>query len=146
MKTNSASLFVAVFAVLALASFALSLFLPVYTDEIMWKAMQSRMGYDDFHSIGLLVTCDVHEIPTPRLLQPFRLIDTAIYQDISQPFLIRVIGEIFAVVWGFLAWILLRRALAPAISSGVIALGVVSFATLGVMPFLLVSSGPEQLP
>ena len=137
-------IFIAVFIALSAASFVLTLFAPIYTDEIVWKAMQARMGYDRFHNAGNLLTCPIHEMPTPLLLRPFYLIDTAIYQDIPHPFLLRLIGVGLAMAWGFLAGTLLKKVLTPAVPSGVIALAIVAFSTLGVMPFLLTMNRPEQ--
>jgi hypothetical protein len=37
-----------VMMILALVSFGVAALLPVYTDEIFWKMIQGRLGYDGF--------------------------------------------------------------------------------------------------
>jgi hypothetical protein len=136
--------FIAAFVALCAASFALALFVPIYSDEIVWKAMQGRMGYDHFHNAGNLLNCPIHEIPTPLLLRPFYLVDTALYQDLPHPLLLRVMGAGLALAWGVTAWTLLKRLLAPTIPPGIVALLILAFSTLGIMPFLLALNRPEQ--
>jgi hypothetical protein len=130
---------------LGCASFTLAFFLPIYTDEIVWKAYHGRMWYDDFQSIGSFLTCGAYAFPTPLLLVPFRLIDTAIYEELTQPLAIRAIGLALAATWGGLVWWLLGPPLGKMMSKWGVAAAIIAFHTLGVMPFLLVLNRPEQV-
>jgi len=132
-------------ALLAFASFTVAFFLPIYTDEIVWKAYQDRMWYDGFQSTGSFLTCGAHSFRTPLLLAPFRLLDTAVYEELDQPLGIRAIGVGLALAWGFITWLLLRCSVGRTISPGTIATGVIAFSTVGIMPFLLVLNRPEQV-
>ena len=129
-------------AILAAACFALALFLPVYTDEIVWRAAQGRVAEDGGAlSVTFQPGCGQYAIAVPALLYPFRLIDGALYHLLDTPFATRAWGVTLAIAWIALASILARRALPRGTGFAV----VLGFATLGVMPFLLVISRPEQV-
>lgn len=127
-------------------SFGLAFFLPVYTDELVFKIQQARLHYDQFRLIGIpQPSCGSYAYAVPWLLLPFRLFDSLIYEHVAGPLPIRVIGLGVALVWLALAWYLLRRVAAGCIGSSRIAVGLVAMTTLGVMPFLLVINRPEQI-
>ena len=102
------------------------------------------MWYDGFQSTGSFLTCGAYSFDTPLVLAPFRLLDTAVYEDLAQPLAIRAIGVGFALVWGFIAWLLLRGSVGRMISPGIIATGLLAFSTVGIMPVLLVLTMIEQ--
>jgi hypothetical protein len=133
-------------AALAACSFGLAAFLPVYTDEIVWKALQGRMGIDG-GSLALTFqpSCGPYVFAVPALLYPFRLLDGALYRVLADPLAIRALGVVLA-----LAWLALAAALASSLcrerEGRITAVAVLlGFATLGVMPFFLVVSRPEQI-
>jgi hypothetical protein len=131
--------------ILALVSFGMALLLPVYTDEILWKMIQGRLGYDGFEvrSGTMVPTCGPDAFTSPVLMLPFRLLDTLMYQWISKPLTIRLVGVGFFIVWLLGTWLLLQR-FVPLADRLKIAGALVAFVTLGVMPFLMVISRPEQ--
>jgi len=132
--------------ILAVASFGLAFFLPVYTDEIVWKMTQGRLGYDGFQTLLLtaLPSCGDYGVSPPLALVPFRALDTALFEWVSNPMPIRLTGEIYLLLWLGITGYMLRRTFPRTISSWVIAGALLSFVTLGVMPFLLAISRPEQ--
>jgi hypothetical protein len=133
-------------AALAAGSLALAAFFPVYTDEIVWKALQGRMDIDG-GSLALTFqpSCGQYVFAVPALLYPFRLFDGALYRLLADPAAIRALGVALAVAWVALAAVLvckLCRERAGRFTAIAVLLG---FATLGVMPFYLVLSRPEQI-
>jgi hypothetical protein len=133
--------------ILALVSFGMAALLPVYTDEIVWKVMQGRLGYDGFEvrSGTMVPSCGPDAFTVPPLLLPFRLLETLMYQWISEPLMIRLVGIGFFIAWLVGTWLLLQRFVPPLADRWTIAGALVAFVTLGVMPFLMVISRPEQL-
>ena len=132
--------------ILALVSFGMAALLPVYTDEIVWKMIQGRLGYDGFEvrSGTMVPTCGPDAFPSPPLMLPFRLLDTMMYQWIPDPLVIRLVGIGFFIVWLAGTWLLLQRLVPPLADRWTIAGASIAFVTLGVMPFLMVISRPEQ--
>jgi hypothetical protein len=131
---------------LALVSFVVAALLPVYTDEIFWKMIQGRLGYDGFEvrSGTMVPTCGPDAFTSPPLMLPFRLLDTLMYQWIPEPLVIRLVGIGFFIVWLAGTWLLLQRLVPPLADRWTIAGASVAFVTLGVMPFLMVISRLEQ--
>lgn len=133
-------------AALAIGSFSLALFLPVYTDEIVWKAAQGRMNLDGGSNLAVTLqpSCGAYTVPVPPLLYPFRLLDAALYWALSDPLAIRVFGAAVGFFWitlvGWLAIQVCRNEVPRATVLAVL----LGFVTLGVMPFYLVISRPEQ--
>jgi hypothetical protein len=132
--------------ILALVSFGLAALLPVYTDEIFWKMIQGRLGYDGFEvrSGTMVPTCGPDAFTSPPLMLPFRFLDTLMYQWISEPLTIRLVGIGFFVVWLVGTWLFLQRLVPPFADRWTIAGTLVAFVTLGAMPFFMVISRPEQ--
>jgi hypothetical protein len=130
--------------ILALFSFGLAALLPVYTDEIVWKVAHGRLGFDGFQVPRLAPSCTADAVSLPASIVPVRVIDTLMYQWISGPLAIRVIGIGFFVLWLFGTWVLLQHLVPPIADRWTIAGALVAFVTLGVMPFLMVISRPEQ--
>lgn len=130
---------------LSIATFVVAAFLPLYTDEVGWKHIQGRLGFDGLESVSIYPSCSDAGLPIPALLLPFRLFETAAYQGISGPQHIRAIGVAVALGWIALAWLLLWRGLRKHASVWLPGILVVSIATLGIMPFLLVLNRPEQV-
>jgi hypothetical protein len=140
---------IALLAVISLApvSFGVAALLPVYTDEIFWKMIHGRLGYDGFEvrSGTMVPSCGPDAFTPPPLMLPFRLLDTLMYQWISEPLMVRLVGIGFFIVWVTGTWLLLQRLVPPLADRWKIAGALVAFVTLGVMPFLMVISRPEQL-
>ena len=130
--------------ILAFFSFGLAALLPVYTDEIVWKVAHGRLGFDGFQVPKLSLSCAADAVSLPASIVPIRVIDTLMYQWISGPLAIRVMGMVFFLLWLSGTWVLLQRLVPPIADKWTIAGSLVAFVMLGVMPFLMVISRPEQ--
>src|SRR5258706_9278605 len=81
-------------AVLFLLGFLLTMwmafFVPVYADEPAWKLIGARLFVDAGKLLYFFPFCDTGQwIDIPLTWYPARLIDTWIYQDASNPWLLR---------------------------------------------------------
>jgi len=130
---------------LTAATFAVAAFLPVYTDEIVWKLLQGRYFYDGGRAGVAFATCGVRSVALPWLLTPFRMFDSLIYENISGPAMVRAIGIAQAGAAGLLIWYGLHRALHRVCSGRLLLCLVLAVLTLGIMPFLLILNRPEQV-
>lgn len=133
---------------LGVCSFALACQFPIYTDEITWKAILGRLDVQKMHSITVTLqpACVSNYVTrTPLMLLPARWIDTWLYKPLSTPLRMRMWGVGLALLWLALSWRFLCsfiKGLAPWWEVGCLLTG---WATLGVMPFLLVLGRPEQI-
>ena len=136
------------FRQIAIAGFLLSimagLLLPVYSDEIGWR-FQERAGVD--HGIDVMFNdlCGPNSLGHPPwFMMPARWYSAIANQTFAAPLFIRIEGVLCALAWAAMLWTLVAR-LEPdrARRMGLQAL---AFALLGmgVLPFLLVLSRPEQ--
>ncbi|NDP48805.1 MAG: hypothetical protein GZ085_10545 [Sulfuriferula multivorans] len=134
-------------ALLFLASFLLTMwmafFVPLYGDEPAWKLIGARLFIDTGKLLYFFPQCDAGQwIDIPLTWYPARLIDTWIYQDASNPWLLRNISWLLFCVlltsWTAILHITSRMSL---LNSG---LFVTSFLSFGVLPFLMVFNRPEQ--
>ena len=132
---------------LAIGSFALACFVPIYTDEIAWKIIQSRVTQDGGMSppLSLEPSCGPYSFAVPMLLYPFRWADSLVFGAMTSPLALRLLGFGTALAWLVLAGALATNIGRPRLSRGVVAAGLLALATIGVMPFLLVISRPEQV-
>ena len=132
---------------LFLASFLLTMwmafFVPLYGDEPAWKLIGARLFIDTGKLLYFFPQCSAGQwIDIPLTWYPARLLDTWIYQDASNPWLLRNIGWLLFCVllasWTAILHITSRMSL---LNSG---LFVTSFFSFGVLPFLMVFNRPEQ--
>lgn len=126
-------------------TFAASLFVPVYTDEIVIKIAAVRVLLDGFELSSLFPQCGpVSSSHIPLTWIPGAVIDWAMYGNLTEPIQLRIAGMSLFVVWlGMMLWVILSRFRAD-ISSMHIATVLIAFITLGVLPFLMVLSRSEQ--
>ena len=141
----------AFFAFCAL-SFVEAFRVPIYTDEVVWKAQQYRYLQDGFQSYYALIQCPSnfgHDVPW--LLKPAALATSAYYgltYDLFPPVAYRVIGHLcFLIGVGLFAW-LLRALFARAEKPRAGWIGPVFMAllptSLGIAPFVATMNRPEQ--
>jgi hypothetical protein len=132
---------------LAVGSFALACFVPIYTDEIAWKIIQSRVTEDGGQSLALTLepSCGPYSFAVPMLLYPFRWVDSLVFRGMTGPLALRLLGFGTALLWLALAGAFATDVARTRLSRGVVAAGLIALVTIGVMPFLLVISRPEQV-
>lgn len=127
-----------------LLSIAAGLLLPVYTDEIGWR-FQERAAVDRGLDIMFNDLCGPNTLArAPWFMLPVRWYSTLANQAFPDPLFVRLEGCTCAVVWAFLVWVLIARLETD--NAGKPRLQALAFALLGlgVLPYLLVMSRPEQ--
>jgi hypothetical protein len=122
----------------------LSLFVPVYVDEISIGIVPVRELLDGFRIYSLFPQCGPDSWSVPWALYPSAIIDHLIYGYMSQPIYIRLMGGALFVAWlGMLWWFATIR---PGRGNSLLstATGIIAFVSLGVLPFLMVLNRGEQ--
>ena len=119
------------------------LFVPIYSDEIGWR-LQERAGLDGVDKMFSVLCGPTSVIRPPFWMMPARYYSAFWNVEFASPFYTRVSGLIYALIWGVLLALTIRR-IAPDRARARILL-TLAFATLaiGLMPWLLVWSRPEQ--
>jgi hypothetical protein len=142
---RAARLLAAAVAGLAVPSFALAFFLPVYTDELIWKILQGRIFADGglLPRLTLEPSCGPYGMPSAPFLLPFRWLDALLYGSLASPLAVRVTGVALGVGWVVFAMAAAARIAGPRLGWKAAAL-MLATATMGAMPFLLVISRPDQ--
>ena len=127
-----------------LLSLAIGLLVPVYTDEIGWR-FQERAAADGGFDMMFSDACGPSTIArAPWFMMPVRLFSAVANRALADPLFVRITGVICALLWAGLLWLLTvqlerdlaRRAMVQALTFGLLG--------IGVLPFLLVLSRPEQ--
>jgi hypothetical protein len=118
---------------------------PIYADEIQWKAVNSRLLLDAGKLNYLFPECAKGLLLDPPVSwYPARLIDAALYADMTNPQDLRYSGiGIFVLIVLYCAWFV-RFRIRPDIGYAAAAGAVLAPLSLGVLPFLLVMNRPEQ--
>ena len=126
-------------------TFTLSFFIPIYSDEITLKLTRAQVLLDGFELTTLYPQCSaVFSLHIPWTWVTSALIDGIIYQNVTEPISLRIIGMSTFIVWlGMLAWFMWYN-LKARISNLYIIAGLISFVALGVLPLLLVLNRSEQ--
>lgn len=128
-------------------SFLLTLWMifysPVYADEIFWKLMIARLESDQGKLVYLFAQCQEGQwIDAPLTWYPAMFISSWLYEDASHPWILRIHGWFsFLILLGLWTHILKKRAGLGLINAF---LSVSAFMSVGVLPFLMVYSRPEQ--
>ena len=123
----------------------LLLVFPIYSDELLWKLIDSRLLLDSGKLLYLFPECAKGiSLDPPISWYPLQLIDAALYSDMTNPQVLRywAIGIFFAIVL-YCAWFV-RFSLRPGIGYAASIGAVLAPLSLGVLPFLLVMNRPEQ--
>jgi hypothetical protein len=119
------------------------IFVPIYTDEIMWR-FHERAAID---GVDILWNdlCGPNTLARPVwFMWPVRWFSAAMNLTFAAPVFVRLEGILCALLWVALFWRLAARAQTdPARTELARLLGIVLL-SLGVMPFIMVMSRPEQ--
>lgn len=127
---------------IALASLAAGLLTPIYTDEIAWR-MQERAGVDGIDR-GLAVTCQSSFLAKPPIFMwPVRIFSAQVAQAFPHPISVRLAGIACFGVWLWLLWQIIGKA-TVARQADRFRLVALSAMALGILPFAMVISRPEQ--
>lgn len=123
----------------------LSVFLPIYTDEVGWKILQARFFLDGGVNINLFPQCGAPFATAPAwFMVPARAFDAWLYGDLVPPLQLRFMGIASFLLWLAVAGWLLSRAVGQTVGGLSLVSLTVAFVGLGVMPFLMVINRPEQ--
>lgn len=133
---------------LAFSSFLLSLLLgmlvPIYTDEVGWR-MQLRAGVDGGFDRMLSDICGPNTTAAPPLfMMPLRHITGWFNLAFADPIYVRLMGVACAVVWAFMLRALIGRLATNRLQGSMLNALAFSLVGMGVLPFLMVLSRPEQ--
>jgi len=124
------------------AMLLVGMLVPVYADEVGWR-LQERAGIDGVDKL-YSEQCGPNTLAAPPwFMLPVRFYSSFFNQLLPDPFWLRVSGVAYAVVWVALLLLLIRRVTGAERRSTLSGLGC-GLMGLGVMPWLLVWSRPEQ--
>lgn len=128
-----------------LALIPLQLAFPIYSDELEWKLISSRIVIDAGKLIYLFPVCaGGFLLDAPISWYPAKLFDAALYADMSNPQILRYWAMlIFWAVALYSAWFV-RRTVFPGTAFLKVLGGVLAPLSLTVLPFQLVMNRPEQ--
>ena len=120
-----------------------AMLVPVYTDETGWR-FQERAAID---GVDILFSdlCGPNTLARPPWhMMPARWFSAIANLAMAAPLFVRSAGVLCALAWASLLWILIRRIECDAMRRNL--LGAVAYALLGlgVLPFILALSRPEQ--
>jgi hypothetical protein len=118
---------------------------PIYSDELEWKLINSRLLLDAGKLNYIFPECARGLLLDPPVSwYPARLIDAALFSDMTNPQMLRYWGiGTFVLIVLYCAWFV-RFRLKPDIGYAAITGAVLAPLSLGVLPFLLVMNRPEQ--
>ena len=125
------------------ATLLLGLLVPIYTDEVAWRyqARAAVDGVDRF--IG--VNCGPNTLAVPPFfMMPLRHFSAAVNAALDDPLYVRLAGVGLALAWAALFWLLAGRIAGGREEAHRLRIIGFSLLGLGVLPFLLVLSRPEQ--
>jgi hypothetical protein len=119
--------------------------LPVYSDELEWKLMTSRLFLDGGKLVYVFPPCTRGRLlDVPVSWYPIELINALIYADMTNPQILRYWGvAIFCGLMGYATWFAWHR-LRPQLHPLAICGGILVPLSFGVLPFLTVLNRPEQ--
>lgn len=123
----------------------LLLVFPIYSDELQWKLINSRLLLNSGKLLYLFPGCAKGiSLDPPISWYPLQLIDAILYSDMTNPQVLRYWGiATFIAIILYCAWFV-QFNLQPAIGYTATVGAVLAPLSLGVLPFLLVLNRPEQ--
>jgi len=137
------SILAIVFLFLFIISFQISIFYPIYGDELEWKLISSRFFIDQNKLIYLFPWCENSLLlDIPLSWYPGRILDSLIYQGSHSSSQLRNLGVVQYLIIVFLIWKI--TVLQTKLTNTQSFLFVISFLSLGLMPILSIFNRPEQ--
>jgi len=125
------------------AAIMAGIFLPVYTDEVGWR-FQERAALDGVDKL-YTEACGANTLARPAwFMWPARWYSALFNTAFADPFWIRVSGILYALCFGALLLVLVRRIARSTGDRAMLATVGLALMTLANMPLLLVLSRPEQ--
>ncbi|GGC31686.1 hypothetical protein GCM10011371_18930 [Novosphingobium marinum] len=125
------------------AAIAFGIFLPVYTDESGWR-FHERAGFDGVDKM-FSELCGPNTLAQPPFfMMPARWYSAFFNGAFADPFYLRLSGVLYALGFGVLMFLLVRRLAAGTRERSALAMtgfGLIAFANL---PLIMVMSRPEQ--
>ena len=73
--------------------------MPIYIDEILWKAIQARVGIDSGVTTGLWAMCESFQTKVPFFHKVYFALNEFIYGHSYSPQQIRYFGIFFGLLW-----------------------------------------------
>lgn len=121
----------------------LSVFLPVYTDEVGWR-FQERAAIDGVDKLYSDI-CGPNTLAAPPVfMMPVRYYSAIFNAAFASPLTIRLSGVLYALIWTALLLLLIRRIAGEAWHRSLMTVCALGPMCLGTLPLLLVWSRPEQ--
>ena len=131
-----------VFAAFIVALLA-GLLLPVYTDEVGWR-FHERAGIDGVDKL-LADLCGANTLARPPwFIMPVRHYSALFNTAFADPFWVRISGVLYALIGAGLLYGLVKRLARSAFDRTVLTIFGFGMLGLGVLPYQLVTSRPEQ--
>jgi hypothetical protein len=125
-------------------SLIVGMLIPVYTDEIGWR-FQERAAIDGGLDIMFNDACGPNTIAhAPWFMMPVRWFSALANQMLANPLFVRGAGVLCALVWVALLYMLIGRLAHDAGQRRRLRALALSLLGIGILPFLLVLSRPEQ--
>lgn len=117
--------------------------LPLYTDEVGWR-LQERAGIDGVDKL-YSEQCGPNTLAAPAwFMWPVRWYSAFFNTAWPAPFAVRLSGVAYALMWGAMLLVLIRRVAGDQQRRNHLTMLCCGLMGLGVMPWLLVWSRPEQ--
>lgn len=125
------------------AMLLIGLLLPLYSDEVGWR-LQERAGFDGVDKL-FSEQCGPNTLAVPPwFMMPVRWYSALFNGAWPTPFAVRLSGVAYALIWLVLLLALIRRLTVDGQRRGQLTTLACGLMGLGVMPWLLVWSRPEQ--
>jgi hypothetical protein len=129
--------------VVLVAMLLTGLMLPLYSDEVGWR-LQERAGLDGVDKL-YSEQCGPNTLAVPPwFMMPVRWYSALFNSAWPTPFAVRLSGVAYALVWTVMLLVLIRRLTVDGQRRGQLTTLACGLMGLGVMPWLLVWSRPEQ--
>ena len=121
----------------------LGLLLPVYSDEVAWRAT-ARAAIDGVDR-PLFANCGPNTLAVPpAFILAVRTVSAAVNLALADPIYVRLAGVFWALAWLGLLVLLIRIIARSAHERATLTLVATALLSLGTLPLLLVLSRPEQ--